>query len=297
MAKTEKRILIINADDLGYTRGVNLAIGECAAKGMVRSASLMANGYAFDHAVEILRKHSSLDVGVHLVLTELPPASSPAKIGGLTDYRGLLPATPRELMTHLAGGRISKDSIRQELSTQIGKLVDHGLRPTHLDSHKHVHALPQVLETVIELAHKFSVPWIRAPFDGAGLFRLGHFLDRKGKTSLCTQVLKAKLIGSLRTGFYKRMRDSGLRTPDHFFGISCTGIWNAALMIHLFEDLQPGVTEWMVHPGNYDGDLERMSTRLLDQREKERDLLQNTDLHRYLVGQGIILSSFHREAQ
>jgi predicted glycoside hydrolase/deacetylase ChbG (UPF0249 family) len=93
------------------------------------------------------------------------------------------------------------------------------------------------------------------------------------------------------------MRDSGLRTPDHFFGISCTGIWNAALVIHLLEDLQPGVTEWMVHPGNYDGDLERMSTRLLDQREKERDLLQNTDLHRYLVGQGIILSSFHREAQ
>jgi len=287
--------LIINGDDLGYTTGVNQAIRECSVAGMLRSATLMANGYAFDHAVAMVRSNENLDVGVHLVLTELPPVSSPAKICGLTDKRGNLPGTPRELMTSLLGGRINRDAVRQELSSQISKILDHGLHPTHLDSHKHVHVIPQVLETVVELAHKFSIPWIRSPFDGTSFFRFGRLIVRESKSSFCLQLLKAKLIGAFRTSFNKRIGGAGLRAPDHFFGISLTGIWNEAAMIQLLEELPPGVTEWMVHPGNCDGDLERMNTRLLEQREKERDLLISSELQKQLARRGITLSSFRRE--
>jgi chitin disaccharide deacetylase len=294
MAKAGEQILIINGDDLGYTRGVNLAIKECCVEGVLRSATLMANGCAFDHAVAMLANMENLDVGVHLVLTELPSVSSPTKICGLADESGCLPGTPRELVASLVGGRISRESVRRELSSQISKVLDHGLRPTHLDSHKHVHVIPQVLETVIELAHKFSIPWVRNPFDEAPFFGLGRLIDTESRTTFCIQHLKAKLLAAFRTSFGKRIGSTRLRTPDHFFGISLTGIWNEAVMIRLLDELPPGVTEWMNHPGDCDADLYQMKTRLLEQREKERDLLTSSQFREQIARRGITLSSFRR---
>jgi chitin disaccharide deacetylase len=295
MGAAGKRILIINADDLGYTRGINQAIRQCSAAGMLRSATLMANGPAFDDAVAMVKNTEMLDVGAHLVLTKLPPVSPPAKICGLIDEQGRLPATPWDLAASLVGGSISRDAIQQELSSQITKILDYGLRPTHLDSHKHVHVLPRVLEVVIELARKFSIPWIRNPFDEVPFFRLARVVDEGSRRSFCLQHLKAKVIGACRPSFLGRVRGAGVLLTDHFCGISLTGLWNEAAMVQFFSELSPGITEWMVHPGICDQDLVRSGTRLSTQREKERNLLISPAMRDHLVGQGITLSSFRAE--
>lgn len=292
---TDRRILIINADDLGYTRGVNQAIQQCSITGMLRSSTLMANAAAFDHAVTMVRNNARLDVGVHLVLTKLPSVAPPGKITGLVDEGGCLPGTPWELISAIIGGKISREAIRQELSSQLTKVLDHGLKPTHLDSHKHVHVVPQILDTVIELANQFAIPWVRNPFDETPFFRLCRLLDAETTSLFCIQHVKAQLIGAWRTSFFRRIRGAGVRTPHHFFGISLTGIWNKPAVIQLLEDLPPGITEWMVHPGNCDQDLRNSSTRLLEQREKERDLLISPELQEYLARQAITLSSFREE--
>ncbi len=295
METTGKRILIINADDLGYTRGINQAIRDCSVAGMVRSTSLMANGSAFDDAVAMVRDAEILDVGVHLVLTGLPPVSNPSEISGLVDERGRLPVSPWALAASLLGGGISRAAIRQELSNQITMILDHGLQPTHLDSHKHVHVLPGVLEVVVELARQFSIPWIRNPFDTVPFFRVARLLDKDNRRSFCIQHSKANLIGVLRSSFRGRIRSAGVRVPDHFLGISLTGIWNEAAMILLFRELPEGITEWMVHPGNCDQDLLGMDTRLSEEREKERDLLISPAMQEHLVREHITLSSFRAE--
>jgi chitin disaccharide deacetylase len=295
MGGAGKRILIINANDLGYTRGINEAIRQCSAAGMLRSATLMANGPAFDDAVAMVRDTEILDVGVHLVLTKLPPVSPPAKIRGLIDERGHLPGNPWELAVSLLAGGISRDAIRQELSSQITKILDYGLQPTHLDSHKHVHVLPRVLEVVIELANKFSIPWILNPFDEIPFFSLARIVGGGKRRTFCLQHLKASVIGVCRPSFHRQVMRAGVRLPDHFCGVSLTGLWNEAAMVQLFTELSPGVTEWMVHPGNYDEDLLRSGTRLAIQREKKRDLLTSPTMRERLVGQGITLSSFRAE--
>lgn len=289
---TDRRILIINADDLGYTRGVNDAIQQCSVTGILRSSTLMANAAAFDHAVAMARDNANLDVGVHLVLTKLPPVAPPSKLTGLVDEYGCLPRTPWELMVAILEGRISREAIREELSSQIGKVLDHGLKPTHLDSHKHVHVMPQVLEIVIELAKKLAIPWVRNPFDETPFFRLLRLLDAPATSSFCIQHLKAQLLAAWRTSFFKRIRKAGIRTPHHFFGVSLTGIWNKPAAIQLLEDLPPGISEWMLHPGNCDQELRSSSTRLMEQRERERDLLLAPELQEYLARQDITLSSF-----
>jgi chitin disaccharide deacetylase len=292
MVGARKRILIVNADDLGYTRGINQAIRQCSTAGVLCSSTLMANGAAFDDAVAMVRDHENLDVGVHLVLTELPPVSPLTRIRGLVDERGCLPASPWKLMAGLLEGRISRAAVRQELSSQVAKVVDSGLRPTHLDSHKHVHVMPQVLDVVIEIARKFCIPWIRNPFDETRFFRLLQLVDGRKTRSYSIQHLKAKAVGACRPSFWGRIRGSGMRLPDHFFGISLTGLWNEAAVYALLNELPPGITEWMVHPGKCDQDLLRLDCRLSEQRERERDLLMSPELVEHLARQRITLSSY-----
>lgn len=295
MRGAAERILIINADDLGYTRGINQAVQQCFAAGMLRSATLMANGFAFDDAVAVVSRIESPDVGVHLVLTELPPVSPASRIQPLLNDRGRLPGSPRELAVSLLGGKAVKDAVRQELDSQISKVLDHGLRPTHLDSHKHVHAMPPVLEVVLELADRFSIPWIRNPFDETPFFQLAPLVDKNRILSFCLQHLKAKAIAAFRSNFLKLAHSSGIRLSDHFYGISLTGIWNEAAMLQLIHQLPPGITEWMVHPGNCDPDLLRSDPRLSEHRERERDLLMSSSLREQFAAHGIGLSSFGAE--
>ena len=62
------RRLIINADDFGFTAGVNRAIVEAHSRGVVTSATLMANGPAFAEAAGLAKTVPKLSIGCHVVL-------------------------------------------------------------------------------------------------------------------------------------------------------------------------------------------------------------------------------------
>ena len=106
----------------------------------------MATGGAFDDAVGLARENPTLDIGVHLVLVGEPP----------------FPATVAKLLRAVALGRVR---IYDELDAQIRRILDAGLKPTHLDTHKHTHLLPPVLDAVAQLSEEYRIPWVRRPFD------------------------------------------------------------------------------------------------------------------------------------
>ncbi len=139
------KYLIPNADDFGFTRDVNLGIVEAHRHGILTATTLMATGAAFEHAVELARENPELDIGVHLVLV---------------DSAGFPPTIPRLLFSL---GRIR---IYDELVRQVRKVLDAGIRPTHLDTHKHTHLLPQVFNAVTRIArrvsHSLGAPPLRA---------------------------------------------------------------------------------------------------------------------------------------
>ncbi len=277
-----KRILIINADDLGFTQGINRAIFRCHRQGVLSSATLMAKGTAFLDAVQRTKSHPDMGIGVHLVLTGLEPAASANEVPDLVDDGGRLPRSPGKLLASLTAGRITEASIQKELHAQLSMVVDCGIRPTHLDSHKHVHLIPRVLSIVTELAKKFGIRWIRNPFDKSPLNPLLKHLQREQRKILVCQHIKASMVQVVRRSFFTQIRKAGLYTPDNFFGVSLTGLWNQQAAHCIFHRLPPGVTEWMLHPGDCDPDLLNSNTRLLEEREKERDLLLSSDFKRML---------------
>lgn len=151
--------LIVNADDFGLSRGVNYAIVDAYSQGVVRSATLMAAGNAFAHAVKLKKEYPDLGVGVHLTLTTGYPLLSGHKT--LVDETGRFhSATYVEDHTD----RLDEEELFREFSAQIEKVIEHGIMPTHLDSHHHVHILPKCAKVVDKLAEKYGLPYRKEAF-------------------------------------------------------------------------------------------------------------------------------------
>ena len=147
------RRLIVNADDFGFTRDVNEGIIEAHRNGILTATTLMANGDAFDDAVMLAHRTPSLDVGCHLVLVQGRSILDPSRN---------LPATLAELIRALLQRKLA---VYEELRAQVRKIAQAGIRPSHIDTHKHTHLLPPVLDAVARVAHEFRIPWVRRPFD------------------------------------------------------------------------------------------------------------------------------------
>ncbi|MBI3327264.1 MAG: ChbG/HpnK family deacetylase [Nitrospinae bacterium] len=290
-----KRVLIINADDLGYTHGVNRSVAQCYRQGILTSATLMANGPAFEDAIAMVKDNPALGVGIHLVLTELQPLSRPDEIPGLLDKGGRLLPTPGALLTALLRGKVSQPAMHKELARQVSKVLDYGLTPTHLDSHMHVHVLPQVFAVVLDIAQTYGIQWVRNPFEQAAAWRSFPLLQQRQRLTFCKQYLQAMLVTLYRSRFFRDVRRAGLRTPDHMFGIALTGIWSETAIRHLLSQLPPGINELMVHPGVYDEELRQRPTRLHEARGRERDLLLSASLKDLLQRYDITLSRYGEE--
>ena len=108
--------LIVNADDFGLTRGVNLGIIEAFQQGIVRSTTIMAGMPAVEHAIALSKQNTRLKVGVHLCLTSGKPLAD--------DVPSLLGSDSCFQVQRAFWDDQSMDAaeIEKELRAQIGKL-------------------------------------------------------------------------------------------------------------------------------------------------------------------------------
>lgn len=259
--------LVVNADDFGFTPDVNDGILRSHIEGIVRSTSLMANGPAFEHAVRIAHQHPGLGVGCHLTLVQGESVASPGT--QLPRSAGRLLASPPTLHEAL-----------RELRAQIEALLHRGIRPSHLDTHQHVHLLPVVLEAVATLADRFGIAWIRKPFDTP----LG-----------LAPVLRASLalaIRPWRIPFEERLRRARCRTSDYFAGFAGTGAMDTRWLVALLAGLPEGTGELMCHPGICGPELQRADTRLKQSRETELRALCSNEVRQAVAEHGIELLSY-----
>jgi predicted glycoside hydrolase/deacetylase ChbG (UPF0249 family) len=157
------RTLIVNADDLGLHPDIDRGIERAHREGVVTSTSLSPVGESFENGVELCGRCPELDVGVHLTLVGERPLTDAAALGGLVRRDGAFSAGHRGLLQRVLAGWVSRAALRTELEAQLGRVLDAGLRPSHLDSHQHVHLLPGIWPVVRELALAHGIGWIRVP--------------------------------------------------------------------------------------------------------------------------------------
>ncbi len=287
-----RKKLIVNADDFGLTEKVNQAIIKGHQEGIITSTSLLANGRAFDSAVVLAKQFTSLGVGVHLNLTEGAPLSALLGLRGLVNPGGSFRLTPVRLACCLLSGAIKLSSLEGELRAQIEKLLDAGIRPTHLDSHKHIHLVPAIFRVLMRLAVEYGIGGIRCVRERVAYLSR---LVRRHRGSL-PRILKQYLVGLTLSLVCMpqrpKLRRARLRFPVHCFGITPTGFLDSRHFQEILECLPEGTTELICHPGTVDEDLQRTPTRLLEHRERELQAILAFETKETLVRQGIRLISY-----
>lgn len=253
------RQLVVNADDFGFTRDVNQGIVEAHRRGILTATTLMACGDAFDDAVRLAKETPTLDVGCHLVLVGQAP----------------FPMSVPELVPAVMLGRIR---IYEELAKQVRKIIDAGIAPTHLDTHKHTHLLPQVLDAVARVSEDFKIPWVRRPFD---------FRAQPGGIGW-----KNELMHLRSEGFARTLAQHNCRSTDWFAGFRVTGNYNASTLAAILRALPEGSTEFMCHPGVLGTELQQARTRLKQSRQDELAALTSNEVRTAIQETGIRLSRY-----
>ena len=282
------RRLIINADDLGLTVGVNRAIVEAHQRGVVTSATMMANAGAVQDAVS--RTHAArLSLGCHVVLIDGAPLLPPQNVSSLIVnaahfHDGWLGFANRALRK-----RFDEDQIVAEVEAQIRKIQQHGLTVTHIDSHKHVHLLPPVLAPILQAAKACGVRAVRNPFAPLKPLAVAHLARRP---RLWTRYTEVRLLRRFSTDFRKTVADAGMFTTDGTFGIVTTGSLDEQLFAAIVGSLPEGTWELVCHPGYCDDDLRRARTRLRESREQELRVLTSATARRAIEAAGVGLISY-----
>jgi chitin disaccharide deacetylase len=231
--------LIVNADDFGLTEKVNEGIQTSFRDGILRSTSLMANGKSFDHAVGIIGSNPGLDIGIHLTLVGEIPVLQIDKIPSLLGEDGNFHKNAIDFTKKYFSNNISLEEIRNELTAQFEKILDHGIKISHIDSHQHLHMLPKILDITIELANHYNIKFIRFPrekFSGY-LFRDFKSIHRIAQMAVLNHFCsKAKEKISYKT--------------DYFTGFYFGGKLSKKNLLTLIKYLpKNGICELMCHPG------------------------------------------------
>ncbi len=283
------RRLIINADDFGLAPGVNQGIVEAHAKGILTSATLMANGPEFEQAAQ-LAKTAGLDVGCHVVLLDGRPLLSEEQIPSLVARAGNQDAQFRGGFSNFAVAALRRtlvaEEIEAEATAQIRKLQSAGLAVSHLDSHKHAHIFPQVLQPLLRAAKECGVGAVRNPFEA---LRFSTIAKRPG---LWKRWAATRALGGFAEGFRRLVLAARMMTPDGSIGIVATGSLDQPLLSEMLRTLPEGTWELVCHPGYLDAQLRGTGTRLRESRAQELQLIASLETRDLLMSNDIELVSY-----
>ncbi len=256
--------LIINADDFGLTSGVNRAVVELHRAGVLTSTTLMARAGATDEAIRLALATPTLGVGCHVVLVDGQPVLPPEKVPTLVDRdTGCFPPKLITFLSRLFTGRIRATEIQAEVAAQIARLRDAGLRLTHVDSHKHTHMFPPVLEPMLRAAREAGIRAVRNPFEPEWAVRV---------TPRASLVRTAEVVALRSLGpFFRRLiARAGFISTDGTIAVAGTGTFDTGMVRALLGGIPEGTWELVTHPGYNDADLDKIRTRLRDSRDTER---------------------------
>lgn len=276
------RKIIINADDFGLSEGVNRAVEQAHTGGVLTSATIMPNMSAADQAVDIAKKLPGLGVGVHLNLMEARPLSQDKSVAVLLDDEGVFACTPGRLAVKSLLSRKVRAAIKAELAAQIEWVIDKGIKPTHLDSHKHIHTFPVIFPIVCSLAKSFNIAAIRWPFEPKNVCsRSWPFTSAAGRKR--ASIVRAQAA-------VNRRQDPSFFKTGALLGIAHTGRIDQSFWwtVARYGDNLAPVVEVMTHPGYPEG-LETANTRLLKQRKVELDALCSEKTRKFLREAGMVL--------
>ena len=234
--------MIINADDFGFSSGVNQAIVEAHDRGVLTSTSLMVTGEAFDEAVALAHDRPKLAVGLHLVVCKGKAVLPPSQIPHLVDSTGQFPSQPVKAGLRYQFNKEARRELALEIRAQLEKFRQTGLQLSHVDGHTHLHMHPVVLQILVDLADEFNIKVIRLPSEE---LRITLGLDR---SDLLTKIIWSGIFTALRSYGDRLLQSKGIRFAQRVYGLLETGRMTQEYWLGLIPQIRADLVEIYAHP-------------------------------------------------
>jgi predicted glycoside hydrolase/deacetylase ChbG (UPF0249 family) len=271
------KTLIVNADDYGRSPLVSSGIREAHLSGLVTTTTVMTNlPGAMDEVIKAREECPSLGIGVHLNLSVGPPCAPVEKV------RTLLDSNDRflDLSTIMKSpDRLDLTQLEIELRAQVEAFLTTGTPLDHLDSHNHIVALkPKLWEIYLSLAEEYECG-VRPSFPS------------DVPKEVLVGIYPSYALGFASQGAMDRLYETGVRHPDHFlasfFGPGAT----LDNFLYLINNLEPGVSELMCHPGYFDETL-LAESGYVREREEELPILTHPKVRKAIEQSDIQLATY-----
>jgi len=282
--------LIISCDDLGITKEINLAIRDCAKEGVISSSSIVANGQFYEHALNnIVNKIPISFFGLHLNLTE-GIAINKDKMNVICDENNIFKISAKNyfLSSFYKPDEKMKNTVYNELKSQIQKVIKDGIKISHFDSHEHIHHSPWIFKIITELGKEFKINKIR--FVNEKIIFKNYFKDAYYKLTTLN-YLKHFLISICN----KKIKNNFLST-DYFFGVLNSGkVKMDELFIYLDSISSDKSIEICIHPSNEvyeDNKIKKREFYLSKNRSDEKKLLISDEFKNLLENKKIKIINF-----
>ncbi len=243
------KLLIVNADDFGYSSAVNAAISRAHKEGVLTSASLMVAEAGWQEAVEIARCAPTLGVGLHAVVTYDRALLPHSEIPHLVDASGKFGDDPLRVGLKYAFSSAARLELKRELSAQFARFAETGLPWSHVDGHQHFHMHPVVWDILLDLCDVYGVHRIRVPHEELRLHlrQGGDGFNLNTAATLALRVMRQRNLRVLRA-----RRTLGGTIPfvcDRVYGQLQTGNMSETYTLGLRDRLTGRTNEIYFHPG------------------------------------------------
>ena len=285
--------LIINADDLGIHPSIDAGILSAYREGLLTSCTMLMTTPYFDQTVRDYVRPAALPIGVHLSLT-LGKAIAPMRdVPDLVDEAGNLKlSAARIIAANLARRPQLISQIRRELEAQLGRARDCGLRPTHADSHQHVHMNPAIFTMLEEVLPRYGIDRLRYSREVSPAFALQSDLP-----AVLRRLNPAKW--ALLRWRSAQVRPT-LATTDAFFGAVHSGALSKRALVSMIATLDAHSSlEICIHPGfpapageNYYPRPGYNAFIASSARRLEHDVLVDAEVQQFVRARGLILRAF-----
>ena len=273
------KLLIVHADDAGMSHSVNRGTIDALEEGIVTSASIMVPCAWFSEFAEYAKEHPEYDYGIHLTLTSewehyrWGPVVDRGKVPSLVDPDGYLWDNVR-----LVAANVRAEEVDLELRAQIDRAKQFGVPLSHLDTHMGaLLSRPDLVEVYARLALDYNLPIL-------------FVRDREGRIAK-----EYPAVAERAAAITKELDAKGLPILDavlQFYGGNSheqrLNTYNEAL-----SNLQPGVTEMIIHCGYADEEL-RGITSSAERRDGDRVIFSSDDMRKLLKDQGVEITSWKK---
>lgn len=295
------RYLIINADDFGLSEGVTQGIIEAWKNGVVTSTSAMINiEGAAGRIAKAHRQYPRLPIGLHLNMTAGKPVLPPEKVPSLVNENGYFHSR-FDIFNHLPD--ISLDEVKAEFYAQAELLRKTGITFDHIDYHQHMMVIhPPFYLLVCELAQAYNVP-VRQPvpeqiyghikLKGTGM--AGKSVSQTVKFLTQNPNTAFRLVPQVIPATYEKqallLKTKGIKTTN-WLVIALYERASVDNFISVLQQLPPGVSELVMHPGKLDEQLQMLGGNYIEQRVDELAMLTDTRTQKAMRDHQIIPVDF-----